>query len=66
LGVNDAPFFEQAETLVGVGIGVEAQLRSNLTLRLDYGMALTNIGEGANQTTNVGDTQLHFSAQFVY
>jgi len=51
---------------VGVGIGVEAQLRSNLTLRLDYGMALTNIGEGANQTTNVGDTQLHFSAQFVY
>ena len=66
LSVNDAPFFEQSELLVGAGVGVEAQLRSNLTLRLDYGMALTNIGEGAAQTTNVGDTRLHFSAQFVY
>ena len=66
LGVNDAPFFEQAETLVGVGVGIETQLRSNLTLRLDYGMALTNIGEGVNQTTSVGDTRLHFSAQMVF
>ncbi len=66
LSVNDAPFFEQSELLVGAGVGVEAQLRSNLTLRLDYGMALTNIGQGAAQTTDVGDTRLHFSAQFVY
>ena len=66
LGVNDAPFFEQAETLVGVGVGIETQLKSNLTLRLDYGMALTNIGQGANQTTSVGDTRLHFSAQMVF
>lgn len=66
LGVNDAPFFETAQTLVGVGVGVETQLKSNLTLRLDYGMALTNIGEGASQTTSVGDTRLHFSAQFLF
>ena len=63
---NDAPFFEQAETLVGVGVGVETRLKQNLTLKLDYGMALTNIGEGVNQTTNVGDTRLHFSAQVVF
>lgn len=66
LGVNDAPFFEQAETLIGVGVGIETQLKSNVTLRLDYGMALSNIGEGAGQSTGVGDTQLHFSAQFVF
>jgi len=66
LGVNDAPFFEHAETLVGVGVGIETQLRSNISLRLDYGMALTNIGEGVSQTTNVGDTRLHFSARFVF
>ncbi len=66
LSVNDAPFFEQAETLVGVGLGIETQLKSNLTLKLDYGMALTNIGQGAGQTTDVGDTRLHFSAQFVF
>jgi len=66
LSVNDAPFFEKAETLVGVGVGIETQLKSNLTLKLDYGMALTNIGEGASQTTSVGDTRLHFSIQFVF
>ncbi|MGV6814376.1 MAG: ShlB/FhaC/HecB family hemolysin secretion/activation protein, partial [Phycisphaerales bacterium] len=66
LSVNDAPFFEQAQTLVGVGVGIETQLKSNITLKLDYGMALTNIGEGASRTTNVGDTQLHFMAQFVF
>ncbi|MBV1929264.1 MAG: hypothetical protein KUG81_07110, partial [Gammaproteobacteria bacterium] len=66
LGVNDAPFFERAETLVGVGVGLETQLKSNLTLKLDYGMALTNLGEGAGRTTNVGDTRLHFSAQLVF
>ena len=66
LSVNDAPFFENNETLIGTGVGIETQLRSNLTLRLDYGMALTNIGEGISQTTSVGDTRIHFSAQFVF
>lgn len=63
---NDAPFFEQAETLVGVGLGAEARLKRNLTLRLDYGMALTDIGEGANRSTEVGDTRLHFSATLLF
>lgn len=63
---NDAPFFENSETLVGIGVGIETRLKQNLTLRLDYGMAFTNIGEGLSQTTNVGDTRLHFSAQLVF
>ncbi|MFG0299339.1 MAG: ShlB/FhaC/HecB family hemolysin secretion/activation protein [Phycisphaerales bacterium JB047] len=63
---NDAPFFERAETLVGMGVGIEAQIKSNLTLRLDYGMALTPIGVGPARTVDVGDSRLHFMAQFVF
>lgn len=63
---NDAPFYEQDEQLVGVGVGVEAQIKRNLTLRLDYGMALTDIGQGANRSTEVGDTRLHFSATILF
>ncbi len=66
VNVNDAPFFERDEVLASVGVGVEARLRRNLTVRMDYGMALTNIGEGAAQTTDVGDGRLHFSATIVF
>jgi hemolysin activation/secretion protein len=63
---NAAPFFEKDETLIGIGVGAEARLRRNLTLRLDYGMALTDIGEGAGRSTQVGDTRLHFSATLLF
>jgi hemolysin activation/secretion protein len=63
---NDAPFFERAETLVGAGVGIEAQIRSNLTLRLDYGMAFTPIGVGTSRSVDVGDSRLHFLAQFAF
>lgn len=63
---NDAPFFERAETLVGAGVGVEAQVRSNLTLRLDYGMAFTPLGVGTSRSVDVGDSRLHFLAQFAF
>lgn len=63
---NAAPFFEKDETLIGVGVGAEARLKRNLTLRLDYGMALTDIGEGAARSTQVGDTRLHFSATILF
>lgn len=63
---NNAPFFETQETLVGVGVGIEARLRRNMTMRLDYGMALTPIGEGAGRTVDVGDTRLNFSATILF
>ncbi len=63
---NDAPFFERDETLVGVGVGAEMRLKRNLTVRTDFGMALTDVGEGANRTTTVGDTRLHFSATLLF
>jgi len=64
--VQDALFFENDETLVGVGVGLEAQLKRNLTVRVNYGMALTRIGTGASVVTDVGDSRLHFSATVVY
>ena len=64
--VQDALFFENDETLVGVGVGIEAQLKRNLTLRLNYGMAMTRIGTGASTVTDVGDSRLHFTATVVF
>ncbi len=64
--VQDALFFENDETLVGVGVGIEAQLKRNLTLRLNYGMALTRIGSGLTTATDVGDSRLHFSATVAF
>tara|TARA_R110000737_G_scaffold2923_10_gene9340 strand:- start:129593 stop:131566 length:1974 start_codon:yes stop_codon:yes gene_type:complete len=66
VSVQDAFFFENAETLVGVGVGVEAQLKRNLTLRLNYGMAMTKIGSGASTVSDVGDSRLHFTATVVF
>ncbi len=63
---NDAPFFERDETPVGVGLGIEARLKRNMTLRLDYGMALTPIGIGSARTVDVGDSRLHFSATILF
>ena len=63
---NNAPFFETQETLVGVGLGVEARLKRNLTVRLDYGMALTPVGVGSSRTVDVGDTRLNFSATILF
>ncbi len=64
--VQDALAFENDETLVGVGVGIEAQLKRNFTVRVNYGMALTRIGTGAGVVTDVGDSRLHFSATVVY
>lgn len=64
--IQDAFFFENDETLVGVGVGIEAQFKRNLTLRLNYGMAMTRIGTGTSTVTDVGDSRLHFTATVVF
>jgi len=66
VAIQDAFFFENAETLVGVGVGIEAQFKRNLTLRLNYGMAMSPIGSGSSKVTDVGDSRLHFTATVVF
>ena len=54
--------FETDETLAGTGVGVEFLLLRNLSVRLDYGIVLNEIGSAANgNLVEEGDTRLHFS-----
>jgi len=52
---TDRLSFENDDTLVGAGVGVELQIKQNFTIRLDWGFALSEV-EGE---TDVGDNRLH-------
>lgn len=53
--------FEENETLVGAGIGGELQLKRNLNLRIDWGVAL----DGTRRTDS-GDSRVHFLATILF
>lgn len=53
--------FENDETLVGIGIGAELQVKQNLAVRVDWGFPLTDL-EG--QKTD--DSRVHVSATFMW
>ncbi|HXZ84780.1 MAG TPA: ShlB/FhaC/HecB family hemolysin secretion/activation protein, partial [Myxococcota bacterium] len=54
---------EGNESLASVGVGCELQLRQNLSLRLDHGIALAEIDHGR---TEPGDSETHLSAVVRY
>ncbi|MEM9914794.1 MAG: hypothetical protein AAF911_07530 [Planctomycetota bacterium] len=58
---NDREFFEENETLVGAGVGVDLLFKRNANFRIDYGVAL----EDAVDTT-AGSSQFHFSFTLLY
>ncbi|MEM7626687.1 MAG: hypothetical protein AAF333_13920 [Planctomycetota bacterium] len=58
---NDREFFEQNETLVGVGVGVDLLFKRNANFTIDYGVALND----AAGTTD-GSQQFHFSFTLLY
>ncbi|MEM1109378.1 MAG: hypothetical protein AAGH99_11900 [Planctomycetota bacterium] len=58
---NDREFFEDNETLVGVGVGFDLLFKRNANFRIDYGIAL----EDAVETT-AGSQQFHFSFTLLY
>jgi hemolysin activation/secretion protein len=53
--------FENDETLVGIGIGAELQVKQNLALRVDWGFPLTELD---GQKTD--DSRVHISATFMW
>ena len=60
--------FEPGQTLIGVGVGAELQVRSNITVRVDWGVAARDVdltGDGSNDVDS-GDSRVHFSATLVY
>ncbi|MFN0134008.1 MAG: hypothetical protein ACKVW3_15950 [Phycisphaerales bacterium] len=57
--------FEEDQTLVGVGVGVELVVRRNVDIRLDIGFPLREVTT-PNETNEVGDMVFHFSATLSY
>lgn len=52
---------EDGETLVGTGVGAELQFKRNLTVRVDWGVALKDAAE-----TTAGSQQVHFVLTVLY
>ncbi|MDX2132092.1 MAG: ShlB/FhaC/HecB family hemolysin secretion/activation protein [Planctomycetota bacterium] len=59
---------EQDDTLVGVGLGAELQWRRNVTLRMDWGVALTDVESTTDGEflTEAGDNRFHFLLSVLY
>ncbi len=58
------PFsFEEDHTLIGTGLGVELQLKQNVNLRLDWGVALQDYDP---DRVSSGSNRFHFIATFLY
>ena len=59
---TDRLSFEQNDTLVGLGVGVELQFKQNATLRLDWGFALSDI----ENLVDSGDNRVHVVFTVLY
>ena len=53
--------FERDETLVGAGVGVELDVKQNLSVRMDWAIALRDAG-----STSSGATRVHFVLTLLY
>ncbi len=57
--------FEQDETLVGVGLGIELLIKKNVSIQLDWGVALEDAGIGSTRV-DAGDSRLHLVVTLLY
>jgi hemolysin activation/secretion protein len=55
--------YENDETLIGAGFGVEFQYKRNLILRADWGFALDTL---TNNNVTSGSNRIHFVATLLY
>jgi hemolysin activation/secretion protein len=60
---SNALAFEQSESLMGAGGGIELQFMRNLSVRFDVGVALSDLSDGS---TEVGDTELYVVGTVLY
>jgi len=63
--VNDKLAGEEDYTLVGAGIGTELQWKRNFTMRLEWGFALEDVDDPANEV-DAGDNEIHFLITVLY
>ncbi len=66
--MNSTPLsYEQNSTLVGTGVGAELDLKRNVSLQVDWGIALNSIGSTANgNRVTAGSSQFNFVFTFSY
>ncbi len=57
---------EDNNTLIGVGVGAELQFKRNLSLRLDWGLALSDVKESGTDRASAGDSRLHVVFTLLY
>jgi len=53
--------YENDETMIGTGVGVELLVKRNLSVRADWGIALD-----ATEKTDAGNSEIHFVATLLY
>lgn len=61
--VDSASVPESEETLIGTGVGVEFLFRRNVSLRLDWGVALEDL---SSADVSSGSNRLHFVATILF
>lgn len=61
--INDRLSFEENETLMGAGVGLDFLFKRNLNLRLDWGFALEDVDAG---NVNSGSNRLHVVATLLF
>lgn len=67
IGVEDRdPLSETEDTLMSIGLGAEARLWQNVTLRADWGYVLSDLGEGVLKQADSGDSRVHFLATLLF
>jgi len=59
---SDIQTFESDETLLSTGLGVELNIKRNLSLRLDWGVPLQDI----DGRSKAGESRLHFVGTLLY
>ncbi len=57
---------EVNQTLVGVGVGADLQIRSNFRARIDWATALTNTNGNIANGTDVGQSEIHVLFSILY
>jgi len=61
--VEDADSFEFDEQLIGAGLGIGLEYKRNVRLRVDWGMALSDLDDGSVQS---GDSEVHVVATLAF
>lgn len=61
--ISDVQGAEPEETLIGVGLGAELQIKSNFSLRVDWGVALEDVPSSGIES---GSNRVHFLGTLLF